>query len=137
MSTVASAHTDSPRRAGRWLVASGVVFIAGYVLAIFAPEGSLLGDLVVAPLALGALMFIVATALAARVVPARAVFPELTSREHEILELVAGGLTNAEIGRRLTLAPKTVRNYISNVLAKIHAADRADAVGRARRAGLG
>jgi DNA-binding NarL/FixJ family response regulator len=61
----------------------------------------------------------------------------LESREHEILELVAGGLTNAEIGRRLTLAPKTVRNYISNVLAKIHAADRADAVVRARRAGLG
>lgn len=69
--------------------------------------------------------------------PGRAVFPDLTSREHEILELVAGGLTNAEIGRRLTLAPKTVRNYISNVLAKIHAADRADAVVRARRAGLG
>ncbi len=69
--------------------------------------------------------------------PGRTVFPELTLREHEILELVAGGLTNAEIGRRLTLAPKTVRNYISNVLAKIHAADRADAVVRARRAGLG
>ena len=50
---------------------------------------------------------------------------------------VAGGLTNAEIGRRLTLALKTVRNYVSNVLAKIHAADRADAVVRARRAGLG
>lgn len=69
--------------------------------------------------------------------PGRTVFPELTAREHEILELVATGLTNAEIGRRLTLSPKTVRNYLSNVLAKIHAADRADAVSRARRAGLG
>jgi DNA-binding NarL/FixJ family response regulator len=69
--------------------------------------------------------------------PAQTVFPELTAREHEILELVAGGLTNAEIGRRLALAPKTVRNYIANVLAKIHAADRAEAVLRARRAGLG
>ena len=65
------------------------------------------------------------------------VFPELTAREHEILELVAAGLTNAEIGRRLALRPKTVRNYVANVLAKIHAADRADAVLRARRAGLG
>ena len=63
--------------------------------------------------------------------------PELTAREHEILELLAVGLTNAEIGRRLALRPKTVRNYVANVLAKIHAADRADAVLRARRAGLG
>jgi DNA-binding NarL/FixJ family response regulator len=69
--------------------------------------------------------------------PGRTVFPELTAREHEILELLAVGLTNAEIGRRLALRPKTVRNYVANVLAKIHAADRADAVLRARRAGLG
>jgi DNA-binding CsgD family transcriptional regulator len=68
--------------------------------------------------------------------PGRTVFPELTAREHEILELVATGLTNTEIGRRLALRPKTVRNYVANVLAKIHAADRADAVLRARRAGL-
>ena len=69
--------------------------------------------------------------------PGRTVFPELTAREHEILELLAAGLANAEIGRRLALRPKTVRNYVANVLAKIHAADRADAVLRARRAGLG
>lgn len=69
--------------------------------------------------------------------PPRTVFPDLTRRELEILEMVACGLTNTEIGRRLDLRPKTVRNYVSNVLAKIHAADRADAVLRARAAGLG
>lgn len=69
--------------------------------------------------------------------PGRTVFPELTDREHEILRQLAAGLTNAEIGRRLALRPKTVRNYVSNVLAKLHAADRAEAVLRARRAGLG
>lgn len=69
--------------------------------------------------------------------PGRSVFPELTDREQEILRLLAGGLTNTEIGRRLALRPKTVRNYVSNVLAKLHAADRAEAVLRARRAGLG
>lgn len=66
----------------------------------------------------------------------RAAFAELTDREHEILQMVAAGLTNVEIGRRLDLRPKTVRNYVSNVIAKIHAEDRADAVLRARDAGL-
>jgi DNA-binding NarL/FixJ family response regulator len=69
--------------------------------------------------------------------PRAPVFPELTEREHEILTLVANGLGNAAIGQRLGLRPKTVRNYVSNVLTKIQAADRADAVLRARSAGLG
>ncbi len=66
----------------------------------------------------------------------RAAFPDLTDREHEILQMVAAGMGNVEIGRRLDLRPKTVRNYVSNVIAKIHAEDRADAVLRARDAGL-
>lgn len=69
--------------------------------------------------------------------PRAPVFPELTEREHEILSLVAGGLGNAAIGQRLGLRPKTVRNYVSNVLTKIQVADRAEAVLRARSAGLG
>ncbi|GAB2655236.1 response regulator [Kribbella swartbergensis] len=69
--------------------------------------------------------------------PRTPVFPELTEREHEILTLVANGLGNAAIGQRLGLRPKTVRNYVSNVLTKIQAADRAEAVLRARSAGLG
>lgn len=69
--------------------------------------------------------------------PRAPVFPELTEREHEILSLVASGLGNVTIGQRLGLRPKTVRNYVSNVLTKIQAADRAEAVLRARSAGLG
>ena len=64
-------------------------------------------------------------------------FPALTAREHEVLDLVARGLTNAEISRRLFVSDKTVRNHVSNVFAKLHVAGRAEAVARARDAGLG
>lgn len=64
-------------------------------------------------------------------------FPELTDREREVLDLVAQGLTNAEIARRLVVSDKTVRNHVSNVFAKLHVAGRAEAVARARDAGLG
>ena len=64
-------------------------------------------------------------------------FPELTQRELDILELIAQGLDNATIARRLFLNPKTVRNHVSNVLSKIHASDRSQAIVLARRAGLG
>ena len=66
-----------------------------------------------------------------------AAFPELTEREREVLDLLARGCDNPTIARRLVLSPKTVRNHVSNVLAKIGAADRTDAVIRAREAGLG
>jgi DNA-binding NarL/FixJ family response regulator len=65
------------------------------------------------------------------------VFPELTTREHEVLDLIAAGLSNGEIATRLYLAPKTVRNNVSNVFAKLQVADRAEAIVRARDAGLG
>ena len=64
-------------------------------------------------------------------------FPELTDREREVLELIAQGLNNAEIARRFVLSPKTVRNHISNIFSKLHVADRAQAIVRARDAGLG
>ncbi|MCK9927962.1 response regulator transcription factor [Frankia sp. Mgl5] len=64
-------------------------------------------------------------------------FPELTAREREILDLVAQGLTNAAIASRLFVSPKTVRNHVSNVFTKLQVADRAEAVARARDAGLG
>lgn len=63
-------------------------------------------------------------------------FLDLSVRETEILRLVAQGLTNGEIGRRLDLSPKTVRNYVSNVIGKFQAADRTDLMSRARDAGL-
>ncbi len=68
--------------------------------------------------------------------PAR-VFPELTEREREILSLIAQGYKNAEIAEQLVLSPKTVRNHITNVFSKLQVADRAEAVLRARQAGLG
>jgi len=69
-------------------------------------------------------------------VPTRA-FPELTDREREVLDLIAQGLSNPEIAARLYLSPKTVRNHISNIFAKLQFADRAQAIVRAREAGLG
>jgi len=65
------------------------------------------------------------------------VFPELTGREREVLALIAAGHSNSVIASTLCLSPKTVRNHISNVFAKLHVADRAEAIVRARDAGLG
>jgi DNA-binding NarL/FixJ family response regulator len=65
------------------------------------------------------------------------VFPELSEREREILGLLAQGGKNAEIAERLFLSPKTVRNHVSNILDKLQVADRAQAIIRAREAGLG
>lgn len=64
-------------------------------------------------------------------------FPELTERERDILDLVARGLGNQAIALRLSLAPKTVRNNVSTILGKLHAADRGEAIERARSQGLG
>ncbi|WP_067472206.1 response regulator [Actinomadura hibisca] len=64
-------------------------------------------------------------------------FPQLTAREREVLELVAAGLGNARIAERLGLSPKTVRNNVSTVLAKLQVADRTEAALRARDAGFG
>ncbi len=69
--------------------------------------------------------------------PDRRAFPQLTERELEILDLLAAGRNNGEIAARLYLAPKTVRNNISTILAKLHATDRAEAIIKARDAGLG
>ncbi|MFI6820497.1 response regulator [Micromonospora sp. NPDC050187] len=63
--------------------------------------------------------------------------PELTGREREVLDLVAQGLTNVLVARRLGLSPKTVRNHLSTVLHKLQVTDRSEAVRRARQAGLG
>jgi DNA-binding NarL/FixJ family response regulator len=64
-------------------------------------------------------------------------FPELTAREREILNLVARGMGNHAIGAALSLAPKTVRNNVSGILAKLHATDRGEAIAKARLSGLG
>ncbi len=63
-------------------------------------------------------------------------FPELTEREREILQMLAQHQTNGEIAQKLHLSPKTVRNYTSNIFAKLQVADRAEAIVRARDAGI-
>ncbi len=68
---------------------------------------------------------------------ASAPFPELTEREREILSLIAAGDNNTAIAQRLYLSAKTVRNHVSNIFSKLQVADRAQAIVRARKAGLG
>ena len=64
-------------------------------------------------------------------------FPSLTDREREILNLIARGHPNPAIARELSLSTKTVGNYVSNIFTKLQVADRAQAMIRAREAGLG
>jgi DNA-binding NarL/FixJ family response regulator len=65
------------------------------------------------------------------------VFPELSERETELLALMAQGKSNQEIADQLDLSLKTVRNHVSNIFSKLQVADRAQAILRARAAGLG
>ena len=64
-------------------------------------------------------------------------FPELTERETEILDRIAAGRTNGQIASELFLSPKTIRNNVTHILSKLQATDRAEAIIRARDAGLG
>jgi DNA-binding NarL/FixJ family response regulator len=63
-------------------------------------------------------------------------FPDLTEREREILTLIAQGYTNPAIAEKLVLSPKTVRNHVSNIFSKLQVAGRAEAIIRARDAGM-
>jgi DNA-binding NarL/FixJ family response regulator len=69
--------------------------------------------------------------------PGRVAFPELTDREREVLDLIAHGLGNHQIARKLVLAEKTVRNHITHIFLKLQVSDRTAAAARARDAGLG
>jgi DNA-binding NarL/FixJ family response regulator len=71
-----------------------------------------------------------------RAVPKRS-FPELTERERELLNLIARGASNTQIAEMLTVSPKTVRNHISSIFSKLQVAGRAEAIVKARDAGLG
>jgi DNA-binding NarL/FixJ family response regulator len=64
-------------------------------------------------------------------------FPELTVREPEILDLLAAAMPNPMIATRLGLSPKTVANHLSSIFTKLQVVDRAQAILRARDAGLG
>lgn len=92
------------------------------------------GDAVFGPAVAGRVLSYLTRPLSAR---DPVLFPELSEREREVLELMARGLTNGEIARRLVLSPKTVRNHVSNVFTKLQVTDRSKAIVRARSAGLG
>jgi|BarGraNGADG00312_2_1021985.scaffolds.fasta_scaffold04740_2 DNA-binding NarL/FixJ family response regulator len=64
------------------------------------------------------------------------VFPQLSQRERDVLALIARGMSNAEIADHYVLSLKTVRNHVSNVLTKLGAATRAEAIVAGREAGL-
>lgn len=64
-------------------------------------------------------------------------FPELTTREWEVLDLLAQGLTNAAIAEQLVLSPKTVRNQVSIIYGKLQVDTRSETIIKAREAGLG
>ena len=112
----------------------------GYVLKGAAPD-----DILRAITAVAAGEIIFGAAIAARMTEffhagARAAerpFPTLSTREHDILGLIAAGDSNATIAARLGLSEKTVRNNVSNIFTKLRVADRATAIVRARNAGLG
>jgi DNA-binding NarL/FixJ family response regulator len=111
----------------------------GYVLKDMDDE-----DLTRALLAVGNGEAIFSAAIAGRMMrffdqrPAAAtLFPELSTSERKVLELIAQGENNQVIAERLALSHKTVRNYISNIFSKLQVADRAQAIIKARDAGLG
>jgi len=113
----------------------------GYLL-----KGAKHEDMVRAIRAVGSGEAIFSPAIAAKLVdyfaalqPGRSplVFPELSSREREILALLAQGHKNAEIAARLVISPKSVRNYVSNIISKLQVADRAQAILRAKEMGWG
>jgi DNA-binding NarL/FixJ family response regulator len=64
-------------------------------------------------------------------------FSDLTDREREVLELIARGVNNQDIAQQMQITSKTVSNYISNIFNKLQVADRAQAIVKARDAGLG
>jgi len=67
----------------------------------------------------------------------RGPFVQLTPRENQALNLIARGWGNPAIADRMGVSPKTVRNLVSNIFAKLQVADRAAAIAKARDAGLG
>lgn len=113
----------------------------GYLL-----KGARRGEIVRAVQAVGAGEVIFGPGIADRVMtyfstvrsrPTADAFPDLTGRERVVLELIAEGRENGEIARQLGLSVKTVRNHASNIFAKLQVAHRAQAIVRAREAGLG
>ena len=122
------------------LVAAVRAGARGYLLKSAAPDqveravrAVAAGEVILGPEVAARTMAYLSGARTQGVVP----FPELTAREREVLDLVARGLDNASVARRLVLADKTVRNTVAAITAKLAVRDRAALVVRAREGGLG
>ena len=76
-------------------------------------------------------------ALQALSTPQEQAFAELTRREREVLELIASGMSNQAIAAKLGLSANTISNHISSIFGKLQVSSRAEAIVRARSAGLG
>ena len=76
-------------------------------------------------------------ALQALSTPQEPAFAELTRREREVLELIASGMSNQAIAAKLGLSANTISNHISSIFGKLQVSSRAEAIVRARSAGLG
>lgn len=108
---------------------------AGYVLKDAEPEDVLAA---VRQVARGGMVVGAGAAAAVRgQLDSPGVLPELSARDRELLDLLARGLPTADIGAQLCLAPKTVRNRLSEVFAVLGVSSRAEAILLARSAGLG
>ncbi|MDH3943656.1 MAG: response regulator transcription factor [Anaerolineae bacterium] len=68
--------------------------------------------------------------------PVEEVFPVLSPRDHQVLKLMAQGLTNDAIAERLSLSPKTIRNLVSGIFSKLGVKDRSEAIVLAREKNL-
>ena len=90
------------------------------------------GEAIFSPAIAGRLM----SFFAARPALPTEIFPELTDSERNVLRLMSQGANNDTIARQLSYSPKTVRNYVSNIFSKLQVADRAQAIVKARQAGL-
>ncbi len=109
----------------------------GYLL-----KGAQRDDILRAVRAIGSGEAIFGPSIAARLIDyfnatPRTLFPELTDREREVLDLIAAGKSNSAIAEHLFLSLKTVRNHVSNIFNKLQVADRASAIEKARGAGMG
>ena len=69
-------------------------------------------------------------------VPSAVDFPELSSRESEVLEFLSNGLTNKRIAEKLSISPFTVKRHIENIYQKLQARSRVELVDKAKRSGL-
>jgi len=103
----------------------------GYVL-----KGVRAAELIRAMRAVGSGEAIFSPTIAARLPEYFAAAAPTFAGQREVLGLIAQGLKNADIAQRLYLSPKTVRNHITNIFDKLQLVDRAEAIVRAREAGL-